>query len=437
MHARRQEGFPERQARRRRRSAGGALVAVCRARDNEVRDPAARGAEEAVLDCVKQRRRGGVGRVVELGHEREDDSGRAVDRLRPAQRVEHLLASLLRTPAATQTAVREATELRVRERRAEVDDDRLLHRDRRGGGPGGGGHVDRPRRRRLGRQGVRRDQERRDVRAVVREQLPGTVHRCCLGRVLGPRVADRDRNVVEAGAVERLDDVGGGDGPAAKNLEMLRRVHADDGRLDANGARARVQDREGLVARREVHRDVRGRRRRHVPERVGARGRDALAGSIDERTSDWMVRAAQADEARTAGDRRRNDVRRSGHERDRPGPQRAGDGSRGGAGVGVDFPQRVHQPQIGDVDNERVGRRPPLHLEDALGRRLVQRVSAEPIDGLGGHGNKKTLRQPLGGHLDVRLVGRQRRHGIFFGIPIRCVAMEQRSSRRFLSHAHQ
>ena len=76
-----------------------------------------------------------------------------------------------------------------------------------------------------------------------------------------------------------------------------------------------------------------------------------------------------------------------------PGQKRAASAARALV-VGDRHP--VERGRLRQVDDQRVERRPRLHLEDARDRARVEGVGAEAVDGLGGEGDEAAALQHRG-----------------------------------------
>jgi hypothetical protein len=63
----------------------------------------------------------------------------------------------------------------------------------------------------------------------------------------------------------------------------------------------------------------------------------------------------------------------------------------------------MQEPGAVQVDDDRVGRRAPLHFEDFPDRGRVLRVRPQPIDRLGGKSHELAVAQGLHGGLDFDL----------------------------------
>ena len=95
------------------------------------------------------------------------------------------------------------------------------------------------------------------------------------------------------------------------------------------------------------------------------------------------------------------------HERERPGPEARGERACGRRHATA---TQSSEAAVGQVDDQRVERRPRLRLEDARDRARVEGVGAEPVDGLGGEGHEPAPLQHRGriGEARGSVAGRMR-----------------------------
>ena len=148
-------------------------------------------------------------------------------------------------------------------------------------------------------------------------------------------------------------------------------------------------------------------------EDVGGRGGADPAGEVGRRRGE---RAAEAGEEalrqrvprhpqRHAGEAGGGALGETGvgaarqHQRQRAGPEAGGQR----AGLGREDGEALGGGEVGDVDDERVERGPPLGGEDAGHGAVAQRVGAEAVDGLGRKGDELARAQEARGGAEAAL----------------------------------
>ncbi len=157
---------------------------------------------------------------------------------------------------------------------------------------------------------------------------------------------------------------------------MLTR-EVDDRGFDADGRGSRVENQIDRVAERFL--DVFAGRRRELHRAIRARRRDGNARGLEQGPRDRVRGNAHGH----SGQARRHGIRHlvafGEHDRERPGPK----GPR--QPVGSLIPAACHVGHVvdtGDVHDERIVMRTTLRDVDALDGERVERVRAEPVDGL-------------------------------------------------------
>jgi len=124
---------------------------------------------------------------------------------------------------------------------------------------------------------------------------------------------------------------------------------------------------------------------------------DVAAEGLEQRQRDRVAGHAQAHRVLAAGDLQRC-ISALQDQGERPRPE----AFRQAPGRVRYLPRPVVQVvQAGEMDDDRVVRRPALGREDAPHRLGIAGVGAEPIDGLGGEGDQTADPQYLGGRFDV------------------------------------
>ncbi len=195
-------------------------------------------------------------------------------------------------------------------------------------------------------------------------------------------------------------------GHAAGSQEGGRRTghEFDDGRLHPDLARPTVE--HGVDAAIQIGEHVIGRRRAHVPEPVGRRGRHptAAAGQAEstEQVEGQRVVGHPHPDRRTATGHRIDRTVGGGHDQgERTRPTRLGET----ASAAVDQPFGVGPvgELVGraDVHDQRVPGRPPLGGEDPGDRLGRGGVTGQPVDGLGRDRHQAAGQEDLDGPAEV------------------------------------
>ena len=174
-------------------------------------------------------------------------------------------------------------------------------------------------------------------------------------------------------------------GPFARLL-----VDLDHGALDAHFAAALAlgaAQHVDLMGAQVVHHVLRPRRA-DVAEAVRARRRHRHSRRCQQLERECVVRAAHADEAGAGGDLVGQLGAGAGHDRERARPEAFAQLAEQRHAVRLQPDQLLCRLLRGHVANDWVGARPPLHLEDAAHSGGVERVGAQPVDGLRREGHQ-------------------------------------------------
>jgi hypothetical protein len=144
---------------------------------------------------------------------------------------------------------------------------------------------------------------------------------------------------------------------------------------------------------------VRRARRADTSEAVGRRRGDASTEGFEQRERNRMVRNPQTDRRTPTSGRNRDHLRTlAEHERQRPGPERGGQGARD---VG-DIARVVVERRAGrDVDDHWVVARSPLHSVEPVQRLGIRGVGTEPVHGLGRERDQATAPQNPNRGVDI------------------------------------
>ena len=203
---------------------------------------------------------------------------------------------------------------------------------------------------------------------------------------------------------ERRGERRGGERAGAEDRRRRHRA-VDDGRFDSPSARAGVEDQ--VDPRAEALEDMRCRRRREAERTVRARSCQRFTEAGDQFAGDRLVGASQRHRWPAGGDAV-GDVRcLRDDDRHRAGPAGPGDPF---GGVGPLRGQRPRHRDAIDMDDERIGRRPPLGEKNPLHGALRQRQGGEPVDRLGRDRHQPPRAEHRRGPVE-RLVGGGRGRG--------------------------
>ena len=173
-------------------------------------------------------------------------------------------------------------------------------------------------------------------------------------------------------------------------------AQVDDRGLDADGAGPTVEHEVDVGA--EVGPDVSGGGGTHPAEPVGRRRRDPGAEGRQQLQRQRLGGHPQPDGRRRAGDGVGHVVGPGQDERERPGPERLGQGP----GLGRDLGRPCLDGRgVGQVDDQRVVPGPTLHGEDATHGGGVGGVGTEPVDGLRREGHQPAPAEDGDGGGDV------------------------------------
>ena len=174
-----------------------------------------------------------------------------------------------------------------------------------------------------------------------------------------------------------------------------------DGGFDPDLRRPAIQ--HGVDPTIEVLEHMGRRRRADAPRAIGRGRRDRNAGRRDQRKGDRVGRHAQRDavEARAGEVRHRAAPRRWHHQRQRAGPEGAGQGQ----GVAIEAPLLRRGREVRHMGDERVEAGPALGGVDARHGLGGARIGAEPVDGLGREGDEAPRAQQGGSGGDPGGIG--------------------------------
>ena len=167
-------------------------------------------------------------------------------------------------------------------------------------------------------------------------------------------------------------------------------VDLDHGALDAHLAAALAlgaAQHVDLMGAQVVHHVLRPRRA-DVAEAVRARRRHRHSRRCQQLERERVVRAAHADEAGAGGDLVGQLGAGAGHDRERSRPEAFAQSAQKRHAARLQPDQSLRRLLRGHVANNRVGARPPLHLEDAAHSGGVERVGTQPVDGLRREGHQ-------------------------------------------------
>ncbi len=199
------------------------------------------------------------------------------------------------------------------------------------------------------------------------------------------------RKVVIAGAAGRdlrvagdLRDIVARDHPRAENSWHLP-GDVDHGGLDPHGRRAAIQDK--IHARPQSADDMLRGRRGHLIRKIRARRRNRQARLLEQLEGNRMRRHAEADRVASRRHELGDDGPFAHHQRERPGPERSREGF---GALGPPLREGARRFDVGNVHDERVDARTTFRFIDAAHRRFVERMRAQPVDGLRGKCHEPT-----------------------------------------------
>eukprot|EP00964_Phaeocystis_antarctica_P044363 scaffold25501_cov37-Phaeocystis_antarctica.AAC.2 len=195
---------------------------------------------------------------------------------------------------------------------------------------------------------------------------------------------------VYGGNLERVGLQPGGTRVAALGPYARLLVDLDHGAFDAHLAAALAlgaAQHVDLMGAQIVHHVLRSRRA-HVAEAVRTRRRHRHSRRCQQLERERMVRAAHADEAGAGGDLVGQLGAGAGHNRERARPEAFAQPAQQRHAARLQPDQPLCRLLRGHVADDRVGARPPLHLKDAAHSGGVERVGAQPVDGLRREGHQ-------------------------------------------------
>ena len=169
-----------------------------------------------------------------------------------------------------------------------------------------------------------------------------------------------------------------------------------DSRFDADRRRSAIQDQIDPLPERLC--DMLGRGRTQLTEGVRTGGGNRQIDEPQEFASLRVRRHSDGDAGQSGRDQIRHEIGLGQHHRERSRPERGGQSASGGR----DLTHQSRQPAfIGDMHDQRIKVRAVLGLKDARDRLLVESVSAESVDRLGGKRDEPAGSQDVGCLRDV------------------------------------